>query len=184
VAADRRRERPAPATAARERWLARSPSTRGGRYFIYRPPLGLREPSDGPRAAGYELTKARWCAITVGPWLVVRSRAEAGRRARGGRASCKAATTRTRARWPAAPAPAVTTTGPVVGLLPLPAPGSETPRRTACPGSSSPSPVGRWPRALDILASCRTADEEAMHIIVTQLAVLSRQLAIGVLARN
>ena len=58
VAGDRRRERPAAVTAARERWLARSPTTGGGRCFIYRPPLGLREPSDGPRAAGSERTMA------------------------------------------------------------------------------------------------------------------------------
>ena len=58
VAGVRRRERPAAVTAARERWLARSPTTGGGRCFIYRPPLGLREPSDGPRAAGSERTMA------------------------------------------------------------------------------------------------------------------------------
>jgi hypothetical protein len=49
-------------TAARGRTVA-PPLTRGGRYFMYRPLLGSREPSDPQRAAGSERRKASWRLI-------------------------------------------------------------------------------------------------------------------------
>ena len=58
----RRTEAGATVTGARGR-LASRPPIWGGRYFIYRPPLGSREPSNRQRTARSERGGRIWCLV-------------------------------------------------------------------------------------------------------------------------